>query len=114
MNTIWVRWRLCVSSLVFIFAMAAGTLLAQETQLARTPPMGWRSWVGGAKNMWCTDLSDAFVRSQAEAMLSNGMKAVGYEYVNIDDCWQGQRDAQGRIHAKASFPDMKALADYIH
>jgi alpha-galactosidase len=34
--------------------------------------------------------------------------------VNIDDTWQGQRDAQGRIHPNSRFPDMKALADYVH
>jgi len=42
------------------------------------------------------------------------MKAAGYEYVNLDDCWQGQRDAKGVIHANNNFPDMKALGDYIH
>jgi len=54
------------------------------------------------------------VRAQADWMVQNGMKAVGYEYVNIDDCWQGQRDAQGVIHSNGNFPDMKALGDYIH
>jgi alpha-galactosidase len=35
-------------------------------------------------------------------------------YVNIDDCWQGKRDEKGFIHPNERFPDMKALADYIH
>jgi alpha-galactosidase len=90
---------------------ASTPILAQEKQLAPRPPMAWHSW-GGAQ---CTDrLSDAFVRSQVEVMISNGMKAAGYEYVNIDDCWQGPRDAQGRIRPSSRFPDMKALADYVH
>jgi alpha-galactosidase len=42
------------------------------------------------------------------------MKDAGYIYVNIDDTWQGERDAQGNIHANSKFPDMKALADYVH
>jgi alpha-galactosidase len=42
------------------------------------------------------------------------MKAAGYTYVNIDDCWEGKRDARGFIHPNAKFPDMKALADYVH
>ncbi len=42
------------------------------------------------------------------------MKAVGYVYVNIDDTWEGERDAQGIIHTNSKFPDMKALADYVH
>jgi alpha-galactosidase len=35
-------------------------------------------------------------------------------YVNIDDTWEGERDAQGVIHSNSKFPDMKALADYVH
>jgi alpha-galactosidase len=42
------------------------------------------------------------------------MKAAGYEYVNIDDCWQGRRDEKGFINPNERFPDMKALADYVH
>jgi alpha-galactosidase len=47
-------------------------------------------------------------------MVSNGMKAAGYRYVNLDDCWQGSRDAQGNIQPNSRFPDIKGLADYIH
>ncbi len=42
------------------------------------------------------------------------MRDAGYVYVNVDDTWQGKRDAQGVIHANERFPDMKALGDYIH
>jgi alpha-galactosidase len=35
-------------------------------------------------------------------------------YVNIDDTWEGERDASGVLHPNAKFPDMKALADYVH
>ena len=51
---------------------------------------------------------------QAEAMVSSGMRDAGYVYVNIDDTWEGERDAQGRIQANSKFPDMKALADFVH
>jgi alpha-galactosidase len=80
-----------------------------ETRLALTPPMGWNSW-----NHFACKVSDAVIRQAADAIVSSGMKAAGYEYVNIDDCWQGQRDAQGRIQGNERFPDMKALADYVH
>ncbi len=82
---------------------------APQVELARTPPMGWNSW-----NHFGCNVSDAIVRAQADAMVSSGMKAVGYVYVNIDDCWQGTRDERGFIHPNEKFPDMKALADYIH
>ncbi|MEO6924719.1 MAG: glycoside hydrolase family 27 protein [Bryocella sp.] len=82
---------------------------AQETVVAQTPPMGWNSW-----NHFGCHLSDVIVRAQADAMVSNGMKAAGYTYINIDDCWQGKRDASGVLHANDKFPDMKGLADYVH
>lgn len=77
--------------------------------LAKTPPMGWNSW-----NKFRGQVDDKAVREIAEAMVKNGMKAAGYVYVNIDDTWQGHRDAQGNIQANSKFPDMKALADYVH
>jgi alpha-galactosidase len=87
------------------------TLLAsaQSSTLAATPPMGWNSW-----NHFHSKVDDATVRAQADAMVSSGMRDAGYMYVNIDDTWEGERDAQGVIHANSKFPDMKALADYVH
>ena len=77
--------------------------------MARTPPMGWNSW-----NHFKGAVDDATVRSIADAMASNGMRDAGYVYVNIDDTWEGTRDAQGNIQPNSKFPDMKALADYVH
>ena len=42
------------------------------------------------------------------------MRDAGYSYINIDDTWEGERDAQGKIQTNDKFPDMKALADYVH
>jgi len=81
-----------------------------QAQLAPTPPMGWNSW-----NHFGCKVNDTIVRAEADTMVSSGMKAAGYEYVNIDDCWEGVRDSKGFIHPNdARFPDMKALADYVH
>ncbi len=94
----------------FILVLGSGSsLLAQGTGLARTPPMGWNSW-----NHFACKVTEADVRSAADAIATNGMKAAGYTYVNIDDCWQGTRDEKGFIRANGKFPDMKALADYVH
>jgi alpha-galactosidase len=54
------------------------------------------------------------VRNAADAIVSSGMKDAGYIYVNIDDAWEDKRDAQGNIVPNSKFPDMKALADYVH
>ncbi len=54
------------------------------------------------------------VRASADAIASNGMKEAGYLYVNIDDTWEADRDSKGNIRTNKKFPDMKALADYVH
>jgi alpha-galactosidase len=77
--------------------------------LAKTPPMGWNSW-----NKFASRVDDASVRGMADAMVSSGMKDAGYVYINIDDTWEGERDARGNITSNKKFPDMKALADYVH
>src|SRR5579872_2380717 len=95
--------------ILVLLSFCVWPLTAHGQNLARTPPMGWNSW-----NHFACKVSDAVVRAQADAMASNGMKAAGYEYINIDDCWQGKRDANGEIQGNDRFPDMKALADYVH
>jgi alpha-galactosidase len=84
-------------------AQSAGTAVAQ------TPPMGWNSW-----NYFAEKVDDKGVRAAADQIVSTGMKDAGYIYVNIDDTWEGKRDASGLLHTNSKFPDMKALADYVH
>ena len=80
-----------------------------DNSLARTPPMGWNSW-----NKFAGRIDDAAVRGMADAMVSSGMRDAGYVYINIDDTWELGRDAQGNLVSNKKFPDMKALADYVH
>ena len=96
----------------FITALAilvTAYIPASAQTLAATPPMGWNSW-----NHFAEKVNDADVRAAADALVSSGMRDAGYIYVNIDDTWQGERDASGVIHANSKFPDMKALSDYVH
>jgi alpha-galactosidase len=79
---------------------------------AATPPMGWSSW-----NAFHCSIDEPTIEAISNAMVSSGMKAAGYEFVNIDDCWAaGARDAQGNLPADPTqFPDgMKAVVDHIH
>ena len=82
-----------------------------QASLAAAPPMGWNSW-----NKFGCNVSEKLIREMADAMVSSGLKAAGYQYVNIDDCWQVSRDAQGTIVADPEkFPSgIKTLADYVH
>lgn len=94
---------------VFAIVLLVGNAHAQKPKLAATPPMGWNTWYA-----FGCHVTEADVRSAVDAMSANGMKAAGYEHVNLDDCWQGTRDQEGHIHSNDRFPDMKALGDYIH
>ena len=77
--------------------------------LALTPPMGWNSW-----NVFGTKVTDADVRAAADSLVSSGLAAHGWTYVNIDDAWEAGRAADGTIQTNEKFPDMKALCDYVH
>ena len=99
--------------ILLIFAgLACASVYGQKfDNLALTPPMGWNSW-----NKFGTNVNEGLIRQTADAMVSSGMKAAGYEYINIDDTWEGERDSRGFIQADpGKFPSgMKALADYVH
>ncbi|MBP9005262.1 MAG: glycoside hydrolase family 27 protein [Candidatus Marinimicrobia bacterium] len=94
-----------------IFLLCVPLMAQKFDKMALTPPMGWNSW-----NRFGCDVNEQLIRETADAMVSSGMKAAGYQYVVIDDCWQGERDALGFIQPDPGrFPSgMKALADYIH
>jgi alpha-galactosidase len=101
-------------------ASCSSAALAETTQeiidkapngLALTPPMGWNSW-----NKFACNVNEQVVRATADSMVSSGMRDAGYQYVVVDDCWAGPRDANGFITADPQrFPSgIKALSDYIH
>lgn len=90
-------------------------------RLALTPPMGWNHWYA---HYW--RITDSLVRESADIMVAKGMADVGYQYVNIDDCWMNSaanadplrvgplRDGGGNMLPNRHFPDMKSLTEYIH
>jgi len=111
--------RLMMAGWVAVLAVGAavgagaqgGAKKAVETKptTAATPPMGWNSW-----NFFAGKVTDKDIRDTADLLVSTGMRDAGYVYVNIDDTWEAKRDAQGRIQTNEKFPDMKALAEYVH
>jgi alpha-galactosidase len=85
---------------------------ALENGVARTPPMGWNSW-----NTFGCNISETLIRQMADAIVSSGMRDLGYQYVVVDDCWfNPNRDSSGNLQGDSSrFPSgMKALGDYLH
>jgi alpha-galactosidase len=101
-----ILWRF--PALIALAACIATPSLHAQT-LAQTPPMGWNSW-----NYFGHRVDDRVIRQTADQLVATGMKDAGYVYVNIDDTWEGNRDADGVLHSNSKFPDMKALADYVH
>jgi len=81
-------------------------------KLCLTPPMGWNSW-----NVFTSDVSEQLLIEMADAMCSNGMRDLGYSYINIDDFWHASaREDDGRPKVDpVKFPHgMKYLSDYMH
>ena len=82
-----------------------------EVTKPQTPIMGWSSW-----NNFHVNINEEVIKAQADFMVSSGMAAAGYSYVNIDDGFFGGRDKNGDLLVhKERFPNgMKVISDYIH
>ena len=95
---------LVITSLIACYALC---LNAQ----VETPTMGWSSW-----NTFLVNISEDIIKGQADAMVSKGLKDVGYQYINIDDGFQYGRTPEGkvRIHPKRFPNGLKVVSDYIH
>ncbi|MFB1045181.1 NPCBM/NEW2 domain-containing protein [Streptomyces chrestomyceticus] len=99
-------------------AASAGTAASAAPRLpdglARTPPMGFNNW----NSTHCgADFNEAMIKGIADIFVTKGLKAAGYEYVNLDDCWaKKDRDANGKLVPDTTrFPNgIKAVADYVH
>lgn len=102
-----------LTTLILFFSLfSLSTLRAQKFEnLAETPPMGWNSW-----NKFACNIDESLIRTIADAMVETGLRDAGYVYLNLDDCWHGERDSLGFIQPDpVKFPSgMKALADYVH
>jgi alpha-galactosidase len=82
--------------------------------LALTPPMGFNNW----NSTQCgSGFNEGMVKAIADIFVSKGLKAAGYQYVNLDDCWaETSRDRSGHlVPSHTRFPHgIKALANYVH
>jgi alpha-galactosidase len=123
-------WRLA-AALVLLGGLFSATVMtvatpaqAESNGVGTTPAMGWSSWSFIRHNP-----TAAGIEAQAAAMVSSGLAAAGYDYVNIDDFWydcpggQGPDvDSNGRWVTNATeFPPSSSgengiavVADYVH
>jgi alpha-galactosidase len=93
-----------------ISAAPAPPASPKET-FARHPYMGWSSW-----SFYRNHPTEAIVKAQADALVSNGLSALGYRYVNIDDGWSDGFDEHGIPKPNLNvFPSgMDGMAKYMH
>ncbi len=98
-------------AVAMLLSCSIGAKAQKFDHLADTPAMGWNSW-----NKYQCNINEDLIKGIVDAMESTGLKDAGYQYVNLDDGWHGQRDADGFIQCDAKkFPSgMKALSDYAH
>jgi alpha-galactosidase len=118
MITVKIRTHSCSFAALALLLLFAGSYMAcsQTTAVSRpglapTPPMGWASW-----NRFFCDYNDQTIRGQADALVSSGMRDLGYRYVLIQECLTLGRNADGSLIVDAKrFPHgMKDLVDYVH
>ena len=108
----WLRLALVSTACLAAFAGIVQTAAAESNGLAPTPPMGWNDWYSSYCNV-----NAQLVELTAQEMVNNGMKAAGYDYVNIDDCWMSpSRDAAGNLVPDPTrFPNgIATVAAYVH
>ena len=93
-----------------VLLLVGKSVLALDNGLGLTPQMGWNSW-----NHYHCNINETVVKATADAIVANGLDKLGYVYVNIDDCWAKSRSSDGTIQPDpVAFPDMAALAQYVH
>ena len=98
-----------IISLCFLFSIMS--IYTLDNGLGLTPQMGWNTW-----NKFACGIDEKLIKNSIDAIISSGLKDAGYNYINLDDCWQESRDENGYIvENPATFPSgIKYLVDYAH
>mmetsp|Transcript_61297 Transcript_61297/g.133174 ORF Transcript_61297/g.133174 Transcript_61297/m.133174 type:complete len:393 (-) Transcript_61297:33-1211(-) len=99
----------------FLVSVATVVVFANALSngLGRRPQMGYNSWY----DLMCSDsMNETVILESAQALVSTGLAKLGYNYVNLDDCWAEGRFPNGTVYPDSKrFPSgMKALADRVH
>ena len=95
---------------IFIFILLLALISSLDNGLGLTPQMGWNTW-----NKFKCKINETLIRNSIDALKNSGLLALGYNYMNLDDCWQISRDENHTIVVDKTFPNgIKPLADYAH
>lgn len=101
---------LSILSISYLF-VSCGVTENDEQSDFLPPLMGWSSW-----NTYHVDINEELIMKQADALVAQGLKDVGYTNINVDDGFFGYRDENGKMHSHPErFPNgMRVVSDYIH
>ena len=96
---------------LLIFLLVIFSIKSLDNGLGLTPQMGWNTW-----NKFGCNIDQTLIRESIDAMIDSGLFQAGYNYINLDDCWQKDRAEDGTIIPDSiTFPDgIKPLVDYAH
>jgi alpha-galactosidase len=118
-NTGWITGRAPMKGGDYEISLEAENTVGKTTKIlvlrvgetfCLTPPMGWNSWYVQSEGV-----SEKAIREMASAMEEKGLDQYGWTYINIDDCWMGERDPKTKaIQANGKFNDMKAMASFVN
>ncbi|XP_023241723.1 alpha-N-acetylgalactosaminidase-like isoform X2 [Centruroides sculpturatus] len=108
--------------LLLILSVLIPRIYSLNNGEALTPPMGWLAWERFKCNINCDRdpnncISEKLFMEMADHLVKDGFREVGYQYINIDDCWMSRhRDKNGHLVADPKrFPNgIKFLAKYMH
>ena len=94
----------------FLLICCLGLITCLDNGLGLTPQMGWSSW-----NKFHCNINESLIYDTIDALNKSGLIELGYNYINLDDCWQISRDENGVIVPDPHFPNgIKPLVDYAH
>ena len=97
---------------ILIFSLLISSTLSLDNGLGLTPQMGWNSW-----NKFKCEINETLINDTINYLVSTGLKDLGYNYMNLDDCWQKSRNNETKVIIPDAdkFPNgIKPLADYAH
>ncbi|KAH9859068.1 glycoside hydrolase [Lenzites betulinus] len=92
---------------------ASAPTVGPSRTVGKLPALGWNAW-----NAYGCNINEDKILAAASQFVSLGLADLGYEYINIDDCWaEMQRDAStGRIVPDPTkFPNgISGVAEQVH
>ena len=108
----------CLAAVGAVAAAAEGIFDTRDVSdassgIGRLPAMGYNTW----NDVRCEGVSGSRILELAEGLVSSGLAAKGFRYLNIDDCWHEEYHGAGGelVESAAAFPGgLGVVVDRVH